>query len=863
MWDMSDQEQLSHETLVTEFTQEMQVAYLDYSVSVIISRALPDARDGLKPVQRRILYAMRKAGYDWSKPYKKSAGTVGDTLKNYHPHGNMPVYEALVRMAQPFSLKLPLIDGQGNFGSMDGDPPAADRYTEARLAYSANFLLHSDDMDAVAYEPNYDNTTTLPSVLPARFPNLLVNGANGIAVGMATSIPPHNLRETVQACKALLSNPDLTLEEIMEYIPAPDFPMGGEICQGYKGILEAYTTGRGSFTLRGTYDIEENAQKARIIINNLPYQVNKAKFVESIAQLIKDEEIDEISDLRDESNEDGVRIVIELKRAGNPHVLINKLLNKTQLQISIHMNMLAVLNQQPIQIGLKRMLEIFIDFREDVIITRTKQSLYEAGKQAHKLWGLALAIGDIDKVIECIKNSKDPEEAEIELQRIAWDMKDAKPFLVLLNPLEKDKTIGDYYYFSQEQAKAILDLKLHRLTRLEFDKLSSEVSKLADDIARYMSILNDRQVRIELMKKELDDVDKELGTPRLTILSNKNARLEDEDFIANDLMVVTLSLSGYIKRMSIDLYRTQKRGGKGKSSAQLHEDDVSRIMLTGTNHATLLFFSNIGLVYALKIHQLPENSSTSIGKAVVNLLPIDYQQNEKITTITCLPSDMDRKNLDILFITESGKVRRNSLSIFERIPTNGKRAMSVDEVLIECMIASDEDNLLLATQAGKAIRFPVSELRVMQSRDSSGVIGMVLKPDDKIVSAVQISANNDQEFILTISIRGYGKRTSITEYRCAHRGGQGVSNMDVTKKTGMVLKSLLVREEDEIILLTKNGQLIRCEVKDIRIAGRDTQGVMLVNLDKNDELVNASVVKQDVEEECAAIDVPSVQTISE
>lgn len=828
----------------TQFADEMQTAYLDYALSVIISRALPDARDGLKPVQRRILYAMRKAGYDWSKPYKKSAGTVGDTMKNYHPHGNAPIYDALVRMAQPFSLRLPLIDGQGNFGSLDGDPPAAERYTEARLAVAAKFLLHEQDMESVPYELSYDNSNTICSVLPARFPNLLVNGASGIAVGMATNIPPHNLNETLEACKALLDNPSLTINELMEYIPGPDFPLGGELLKS-KGLIDAYHTGRGSVTLRGTYRIEESDSKSRIIIDTLPYQVNKARFMENIAQLIKDGDIEEIADLRDESNEEGIRILIETKRNVNEQVLVNKLLNKTQLQISIHFNMLAVLNQQPMQLNLKQMLEIFINFREQVIIERTLRSLSDARQQAHKLWGLALAIGDIDKVIECIKKSADPEDAERALQELTWDMSSAAPFLKLLS--EHYDVNQKTYHFSQEQAKAILDLRLHRLTRLEFDKLSGDVQKLADNIAGYLNILNNKQIRIDLMKAEFDEVKKSVGTKRLTVISNKNALLNDEDLIENDLMVVTLSLSGYIKRMDIDLYRTQRRGGKGKSSANLHSDDIAMLVITGTNHSSLLLFSNIGKVYSLKIYQVPENSSNSIGKAIMNLLPIDYENNERINNITLIPSDIEKDDKSIVFVTESGKVRRNNLDAFEKIPSNGKRAVSEDEILVNCMLMEKEEDLLLSTSNGKAIRFSLDELRVMQSRDSAGVIGIELKNNDKVVSALKIGANGGM--ILTISVKGYGKRTDASEYRCAHRGGQGVSTMDVTKKTGSVLKVLLVQNDDELILLTKNGQLIRCPVAGIRICGRDTQGVMLVNLDKDDELVNATLVADEADDE--------------
>lgn len=849
----------------TPMQQEMSSAYLDYSLSVIINRALPDARDGLKPVQRRILYAMRKAGYDWSKPYKKSAGTVGDTLKNYHPHGNAPVYEAMVRMAQPFSLRLPLIDGQGNFGSLDGDPPAAERYTEARLDLAAKFILHDDDMNAVPYEPNYDNSTVIARILPVRFPNLLVNGASGIAVGMATNIPPHNLNETLDACSYLLDNPNAEIEDLIKFIPAPDFPLGGEILDPDKGILKAYKTGRGSFNLRGTYLIEEGV-KTKIIITTIPYQVNKAKLIENIASLVKSGEIDQISDLRDESNEeDIVRIVIEIKKNANEQVIINQLINKTQFQISIHFNMLAVLNQQPLQMNLKQMLSTFLAFREDVITERTLNALNQHKATAHKLWGLALALGEIDKVIECIKQSKDTAQAEENLQLMQWNMDQAQPFLVLLQ--EDYVQVDGFYHFSAQQAQAILELKLHRLTKLEFNKLDQEVKALAVQIAELYRILNDRSVRIALMKEEFEQVKKQIGSPRLTLISNKSGQVQDEDLIEDNLVIVILSMSGYIKCMDIDLYRTQHRGGKGKSTAQ-HEDDVANLLLTSTSRSRLLFFSNIGKVYACKTYQLPQASNISKGKAIVNILPLDYDKGEKITSITCVPSNSDQEDEShIVFVTQTGKVRKNAIQAFDKIQTNGKKALDQEEVLVAAMLVNGANDLLLASENGKAIRFATSQLRVMQSRESAGVIGMNLKEGDKIVSALCISgvdleetanvlddakanrlddakANKlDEQYVLTISTKGYGKKTPVQSYRQANRGGMGVSNMELNNKTGKVLKSLCVNKMDEIILLTLKGQIIRLSVSSIRSSSRVTQGIMLVKLDKDDCMINASVVQ--------------------
>lgn len=863
---MNTNNSAEHNNIVKQaiLREEMSAASLDYSLSVIISRALPDARDGLKPVQRRILYAMKKAGYDWSKPYKKSAGTVGDTLKNYHPHGNASVYDAMVRMAQPFSLRVPLIDGQGNFGSLDGDPPAAERYTEARLDIAAKFLLHEDDMDAVPYEQNYDNSTLIAKMLPARFPNLLVNGASGIAVGMATNIPPHNLNEILNACSFLLDNPDATTEELVDIVPAPDFPLGGQIFDGKGGILEGYKTGRGSFSLRGEYTIDESNLKPLIIITTIPYQVNKAKLVENIADLIKSDEINDIHDLRDESNEEGIRIVVELKKGSSAQVVINKLLNKTQLQVNVHFNMLAVMDQKPMQLGLKEMLDIFLNFREEVIINRTLALLEYHKNQAHKLWGMALAIKDIDKIIECIKNAADPVSAEADLQSIKWNMEDAVGFLERLHE-NYDKT-ANFYHFSQEQAKAILDLKLQRLTKLEFNKLDQEVLILAEKIASLLKILNNRSIRIQLMKDEFEQVKKTIGSPRRTYITTESGSINYEDLIEDEQMVIMLSMSGYIKRMSVDLYRTQQRGGKGKNSAQLHEDDTANLILTATNLQQLLFFSNFGKVYTAKVYELPQANAVAKGKAIVNILALDYQKGEKITSITKInPVAIDKQF--IVFVTESGKVRRNAIESFSRVPVNGKRALSEEEVLVNAMLVNNQDDLLLATENGKAIRFPIEQLRVMQSRDSSGVIGMNLKANDRVVSALKIGStiqedlitfdfddtqtpetsknNNDSgnkaRYVLTISVNGYGKKTSIDEYRQANRGGMGVSTMDVTKKTGKVLKVIEVRGDDQIMLLTSKSQLIRINTMDIRITSRATQGVMLVRLDKGDSLINASL----------------------
>lgn len=841
-----------------EFSRELETSYLDYSLSVIISRALPDARDGLKPVQRRILYAMKTGGYDYSDKYRKCAGVIGDTLKLYHPHGDSSVYDALVRLAQEFTMRYALIDGQGNFGSMDGDPAASYRYTEARLERFTQFMMHPADMHAVDYTSNYDNSTTEPASLPVRFPHMLVNGASGIAVGMTTNIPPHNLTEVLEAAKALLDNPELTVLDLMTYVPGPDFPLGGEICDSH-GIRQAYTTGKGSFVLRGIYNIEELENRQAIIITCLPYQVNKSDFVTSIADLVKSGEIDEISDLRDESSEEvGVRVVIELKKHAAEQTLINKLLAKTQLQISFHMNMLAILNNQPIQVGLKRLLEIFLEFREKVIIRRTLHLITEAQEQMHKLFGLALAVSDIDRILPCIRQADDQNDAELRLCELDWHISAEHPILKSLTYIPEDVDMkSGIYKFTRIQAKAIVELRLYRLTRLESNKITNELNDLAEKVKRWHDILHNRDIRIALMKTEFDEVIQVVGDDRKTLMTDKKSDLSLADTIEDAPMIVTLSVSGYIKRVPIENYRVQKRGGKGKSAATLHADDMAMTVLNVTNHTRLLFFSTLGKVYALPVYALPETGTGAIGKALINLLPLDHKANEKITTI----ASRDNKDTDtsMVFVTESGYVRKNEMQAFDRIAANGKKVMSQDEKIIASLLISNHHDIILTTNSGKAIRFSCEELRSMQSRESAGVIGIRLENLEKkihgtnamghVVSGIKVERDNDKLFILTISVNGFGKRTAVGDYRCAHRAGKGVLTMDVTKKTGAVLTALMVSDEDEIVMLSQNGHMVRCAVKDIRMSGRNTQGVKVMDLSDGDNLTYVSIVtdKEDKE----------------
>ncbi len=876
---------------------EMRKSYLDYAMSVIVSRALPDVRDGLKPVHRRILFSMNENGYDYNKPFRKSARIVGDVMGKYHPHGDSSIYEAMVRMAQDFSMRVPLISPQGNFGSMDGDKAAAMRYTEARLAQTAHWLLEDIDRDTVDFNPNYDETCQEPSVLPARFPNILVNGSGGIAVGMATNIPPHNLGEVVSACIALLDNPDLTIEDLMGYVPAPDFPTGG-IILGRGGARSGYTTGRGSVIMRARCSIEEiKKDKMAIIVTEIPYQVNKAQMIVRIAELVKDKVIDGIADLRDESDRQGVRVVIELKKDAYPEVVLNQLYKYTPLQTSFGMNMLALNNGRPELMNLKQILEAFIQFREEVVRRRTIFELNKARDRAHVLVGLAIAVANLDRVIEMIKTAADPNVARAQLMETRWEAKDVEALITLIDEPDR-KVENGIYMLSETQARAILDLKLQRLTGLERDKIHGEVNELAGLIKEYLSTLASREKIYAIIRQELVDVKEQFPSERKTTIEDAEFESDIEDLIARENMVVTVTTTGYIKRVPLSTYRAQHRGGKGRAGMSTREEDEVSQLFVACTHAPLLFFSTRGKVYKLKTYRLPEGSPQSLGKALINLLPLE--QDEKITTIMTIPEKEEEcEGQTVMFATNSGGVRRNRLSDFWNVNANGKIAMKLDEgdKLIGVAICHEDEDVLLSAAGGKCVRFPVSDVRVFESRASTGVRGMKLAAGDEVISLSiikhakadtekrdaylkeaaarrRLSGSNeeaegieenatttaltaeefekmaaDEEFILTITDKGYGKRSSAYEYRITARGTQGVTNIktDEDKRKALVVASMPVKDEDHLMLVTDGGQLIRMKVSDIRIAGRSTMGVILFRLDKHEKVVSATCVS-DLEE---------------
>ncbi len=844
--------------------EEMRRSYLDYAMSVIVSRALPDVRDGLKPVHRRILYAMQESGYEYNKPFRKSARIVGDVMGKYHPHGDASIYDALVRMAQDFSMRLTLVDGQGNFGSMDGDPAAAMRYTEARMARSAHFLIQDIDKETVDFQPNYDDSTVEPSVLPARFPNLLVNGAGGIAVGMATNIPPHNLGEVIDACCAYIDNPDITPEQLMELVPGPDFPTGG-IILGRAGIRAAYMTGRGSVIMRGRCQIEEiRKDRDAIVVTEVPYQVNKARMLEQIAELVRDKKIEGVSDLRDESDREGVRMVIEVKRDAVADVVLAQLYKFTPLQTSFGVNALALNGGRPEMMPLKDIIRAFVAFREEVITRRTIYELGKARDRAHVLVGLSIAVANIDDIIALIRNAPDPGTARLQLTSRDWPATGVESLIELI--AEPGRTIVDgKYRLSDVQAKAILDLRLHRLTGLERDKIGDELREIGAQIEEFLHILSSRPKLLEVMRAEFLEVRNQFATPRRTTIEDAEFEADIEDLIAREDMVVTVTNTGYIKRVPLSTYRAQKRGGKGRSGMTIKEEDfVDQVFVTST-HTPVLFFSSIGRVYKLKVYRLPLGSPQAKGKAMVNLLPLE--DGETISTVMPLPEDESTwGNLHVMFATSIGDVRRNLLSDFTDIRTNGKIAMKLgeDERLIAVQPCSENNDILLATRAGKAIRFQVGDVRVFKGRDSTGVRGIRLESEDRVISmsvlrhvdfnmesrdaylrgdlsgpeAERMSA--DEEMILTVTENGFGKRTSAYEYRITGRGGQGIANIDLTEKNGPVVASFPIAHEDEIMLVTDGGKLIRMPVDDIRIAGRKTQGVIVLRTAEGERMVSAA-----------------------
>ena len=842
---------------ITQVTieEEMKRSYLDYAMSVIVSRALPDVRDGLKPVHRRILYSMEENGYDSSKPYRKSARIVGDVMGKYHPHGDTAIYDAMVRMAQSFSMRLPLIDGQGNFGSMDGDPAAAMRYTEARLARAAESLLDDIDKETVDFQPNYDDSDEEPVVLPARYPNMLVNGAGGIAVGMATNIPPHNLGEVIDACLAYLDNPEIGPDELMEIVPGPDFPTGGLIL-GRSGIRAAYHTGRGSVVMRGRTHIEQPAKdRDAIIITEIPYQVNKARMLERIAELVRDKTIEGVSDLRDESDRDGVRVVVELRRDAVTDVVLAQLYRYSPLQTSFGVNMLALHDGRPEMMTLVDIIGAFVQFREEVITRRSVYLLRKARERAHVLAGLLVAINNIDPIIELIRAAPDPATAREQLMSRDWPAEDVAPFIAIIDD-PGHQVVDGKYRLSEAQARAILELRLQRLTGMEREKLVAETEEVADSIRGYLEILQSRNRLLAVMREELLEMREAYGDERRTSIEESEFEHDIEDLIQREDMVVTVTHGGYIKRVPLSTYRAQRRGGKGRAGMSTREGDfLNRVFVTST-HTSVLFFSTRGIVYELKVYKLPLGGPHARGKAMVNLLPLEA--GETISTVMALPEEEESLAQSfVMFATAGGNVRRNRLSDFVNIKANGKIAMKLAEGdrLVNVRICNDNQDVLLASRNGMCIRFPVGDVRVFEGRTSTGVRGIRLDKGDDVISMsilahaeidtddrdsyLRIAAamrrtgeNGDgdsadapevpempqdkfdelaanEQFILVVTEKGFGKRTSAYEYRITGRGGKGIRNVEVTERNGLVAAAFPVDASDQIMLVTDAGQLIR------------------------------------------------------
>mgnify|MGYP001263512827 FL=1 len=880
--------------------EEMRRSYLDYAMSVIVSRALPDVRDGLKPVHRRILYASYESGYHWNRKYVKSARPVADVMGKYHPHGDAAIYDALVRMAQDWSMRLPLIDGQGNFGSIDGDPPAAMRYTEARLTKAAHELLEDIDKDTVDWQENYDASTQEPRVLPARFPNLLVNGSGGIAVGMATNIPPHNLAEVVNGCLALIDNPAITLPEMMEHIPGPDFPTGG-IILGRGGIRAAYETGRGSIIMRGKTSIENTSgDREAIVISDIPYQVNKAQMIEKMAELVREKRVEGISDIRDESDQQGYRVVVELKRDANAEVVLNQLYRFTPLQTSFGANMVALNGGKPEQMGLLDMLRAFVSFREEVVTRRTKYLLRKARERAHVLVGLAIAVANIDEVIALIRAAPDPQTAREQLMTRRWPAKDVEALILLIADPRHTINEDGTYNLSEEQARAILDLRLQRLTALGRDEIADELNQIGAEISDYLDILSSRPRVLQIVKDELIAVRDEFGTPRRTEIVEGLGDVDDEDLIQREDMVVTVTHKGYIKRVPLSVYRAQARGGKGRSGMSTKDEDFVTQLFVANTHTPILFFSSRGIVYKEKVWRLPLGTPQSTGKFLRNLLPLE--EGERITTIMPLPEDESTwGELDVMFATTRGTVRRNKLSDFVQVNRNGKIAMKFDDEGDEILAVStctEDDDVLLTAAGGQCIRFPVTDVRVFAGRNSIGVRGINLAPGDRVISmailshveaapaeraaylrqaiaelrsgsdpdaAEEISLTNEdvgeemalsaeryeelkarEQFVLTVSEYGYGKRSSSYDFRVIGRGGKGIRATDVSKRSeiGPLVAAFPVGHDDQIMLVTSGGQVIRVPVHGIRIASRATKGVKIFNIADGDRVVSVERISE-------------------
>ncbi len=884
---------MADETLLAEpsdistisIVDEMKSSYLDYAMSVIVARALPDVRDGLKPVHRRILYSAYESGFVAGRPYRKSARIVGDVMGKYHPHGDSAIYDALARMAQDWSMRLPLIDGQGNFGSMDPDPPAAMRYTEARLAKVANALLDGLDKDTVDFTPNYDGSEREPQVLPAQFPNLLVNGAGGIAVGMATNIPPHNLGEVIDACFAYLDNGAITSEELTEIVPGPDFPTGA-IILGRAGARSAYSTGRGSIIVRSRHIIENNrGDRQSIVLTEIPFQQGKNALVEKIADAAKEKRIEGVSDIRDESNREGVRIVIDLKRDATPEVVLNQLWRHTPAQGSFPANMLAIRGGRPELLNLREIIQAFIQFREQVITRRSKFELNKARERAHLLLGLVIAVTNLDEVVRIIRGSASPVAARMALLAREWPVAEIAPYLALVEAVEETAG-GDVYRLSDAQVRAILDLRLHRLTALGRDEIGDELKVLADSIADLLEILANRVKLYEVLRGELQAIRDQAATPRRTEIVNFAGGIDDEDLIEREDMVVTVTVAGYIKRTPLDAFRAQKRGGKGRAGmATKEEDAVTNLFVTST-HTPVLFFSTAGKVYRMKVWRLPEGGPATRGRPMVNLLPLG--PGETISTVLPLPEDEGRwGDLHVMFATAKGSVRRNSMDSFANIRTSGKIAMKFeegsDDRLVGVSLLTADDDVLLATRQGRAIRFSATDVREFQSRDSTGVRGARLSQDDEIISLSvlrgfdatpaereaylkaapwkegdrEVTLSPDrmaefeaaEEFILTVTANGYGKRTSAYEYRRTNRGGQGITNIVTSDRNGPVVASFPAHSGEELMLVTDQAKLIRMSVGDVRVTGRNTQGVTLFSVAKGEHVVSAARIDEEEEPE--------------
>ena len=884
---------------------EVKKSYLDYAMSVIVSRALPDLRDGLKPVHRRILFSMSEQGHTPDRGYVKSARVVGDVMGKYHPHGDLAIYDALVRMAQPFSMGLLLIDGQGNFGSVDNDPPAAMRYTECRLTRASMSILADLDKDTVDFKDNYDGKEQEPEVLPSRIPNLLVNGAGGIAVGMATNIPPHNLGEIVDACLALIDRPDIPLDEFLDIVPGPDFPTGGEII-GRTGARQALMTGRGSVIMRGVATIDTiRAGREAIIITAIPYQVNKASMVERIAELVREKRIEGIGDMRDESDRAGMRVVVELKRDASAEVVLNQLYRFTPLQSSFPVNALALNRGRPEQMGLRAMLTAFVAFREEVVVRRTRFELSKARDRAHILVGLAIAVANIDEMIHIIRSSKDPAEARERLVARSWPIGDMMPLIVLVADPRSVVIDGDQLRLSDEQTRAILALTLSRLTGMGRDEILSEGGELAVAIRGHLDLLSSRDAIMGVVRAELVEVREAYAVPRRTQIVEGDADVEDEDLIAREEMVITVTHAGYVKRTALNTYRTQHRGGRGRSGMSTKDEDAVTRVFSASTHAPMLFFSSGGKAYKLKVWRLPLGTPTSRGKAFVNLFPIE--PGETMTSILTLPEDEAQwDGLDVMFATRSGNVRRNKLSDFVQINRNGKIAMKLDEgdSIIGVSLLTSVDDVLLTTALGRCIRFGADDVRVFAGRDSTGVRGIRLAAGDTIISmavlhgvdatpaeraayikhaAAQRAAQADddadaprpvvdeeddadadgveslsddrievlraaEEFVLTVSSEGFGKRTSAYDYRRTGRGGQGLMAHDLSRRGGRLVASFPVENADELLLVTDQGQLIRVPVGQIRIAGRNTQGVTIFRTAQDEHVVSVERLEGEADE---------------